>query len=165
MNGLQKRSLSVYFVAAALLAVAALFGTAPASLAQNLVRGTFTLPTEARLGNTILSPGEYKFSVQSLETINAVSSIQVGNGRVAVTVSGVAKGARVVSLLANAFKSAASDSQTPDSIEFGTGMTIHSISLKNLGVILEFNGNQTSNVLRARAPDRSNAGSTVKGND
>jgi hypothetical protein len=165
MNGLQERSLSVHFVATALLAVATLFGTARASLAQDLVRGTFTLPTEARLGNTTLSPGEYKFSVQSLETITSVSSVQVGNGRVAVTVSRAAKGARVVSLMANASRSATSDSRTPDSIEFGTGMTIHSILLRTLGVILEFNGNQTSNVLRARAPDPSNGDSTVRGND
>jgi hypothetical protein len=165
MNGVQKRSLSVHFLATALLAVAALLGTAQASLAQDLVRGTFTLPTEARLGNTILPPGEYKFAVQSLETINSVRSIQVGNGRVAVTVSGIAKGARVVSLQANASRPATPDSQKPDSIEFGTGMTIQSISLKNLGVTLEFNGNQTSNVLRARAPEPSSGGSTLRGND
>jgi len=159
------RSLSAYFAGIALLAVGALFGTVRATLAQDLVRGTFALSTEARLGNTILSPGEYKFAVQSLETINSVNSIQVGNNRVAVIVSGVTKGAHVVSLMANASRSATPGSQTADSVEFGTGMTIQSIALKNLGLTLEFNGNQTRNMLRARAPEPLNGGSTVTGND
>jgi hypothetical protein len=165
MNRLQMRSLSVHFAGIALLAIATLFGTARTAMAQDLVRGTFTLSTEARLGNAILSPGEYKFAVQSLETINSVNSIQVGNNRVAVIVSGVSKGARAVSLMANASKSATLDSQTADSIEFGTGMTIQSIALKNLSLTLEFNGNQTRNIVRARAPGPSNGGSTVSGND
>src|SRR5258708_34666500 len=103
--------------------------------------------------------------VHSTKSVNFVNSSQVGNNRVAVIVSGVSKGAHAVSLMANASRSATLDSQTADSIEFGTGMTIQSIALKNLGLTLEFNGNQTRNILRARVPEPSNGGSRVSGND
>ena len=130
MRKSQKLPLSLHFAGVVLLAVAALFGTAQNASAQDLVRGTFTLPVAAKLGNTDLAPGEYRFSVQSVDIINSVDSIQVGNSRVTVMVTGTNKDAHVVSLLANASKSAAPNSQIPNSLEFGAENTIRSISLK-----------------------------------
>jgi hypothetical protein len=165
MNAPQKRSLSMHFVGLA-FTVVALLGTASASRSQDLVRGTITLPVAARLGDTTLPAGKYSYAVESLGDIRSADALQVGNSRVAVIVSSLTKDGHVVSLMADALKADALkadtlNSQSPDTIDFGTGMTIRSISLKSAGLKVIFTTNRTDHILQAAAPQSS----TVRGND
>jgi hypothetical protein len=160
MNATQKRSLSMHFLGLAFTLVA-LLGTASASRAQDLVRGTITLPVAARLGDTTLAAGKYSYAVESLGDIRSADALQVGNSRVAVIVTSLTKEGHVVSLMADAFRADTLNSQTPDSIDFGNGMTIRSISLKNAGLKVIFTTNRTDHILQAAAPQPS----TVRGND
>jgi hypothetical protein len=141
-----KNSLSLH-LAAALLLSAGLFTIPKTTAAQDLVQGTFTLTSAAKLGNSSLPPGEYRFSVQSLNSINSVESLQAGNSRVEVTVIGTYRDAPIVSLMANA--RTATKSQVTNSLEFGDTNSILSISLNNLGVTIDFLGKRTIEALRA----------------
>jgi hypothetical protein len=161
MNATQKRSLSVHFVSLALFTIGGLLGTAPATRSQDVVHGTITLPVAARLGNTTLAPGKYSYAVESLEDIRSADALQIGNSRVAVIVSSLGKDAHVVSLVANAFRADALNSQAPDSIDFGTGMTIRSISLNNAGLKVIFTANRNDHFLQAKASQPA----AVRGND
>jgi len=161
MNATQKRSLSLQFAGLALFAVAGLLGIAPAAHSQDLVHGTITLPVAARLGNTTLAPGKYSYAIASLEEIRSVDALQIGNSRVAVIVSSLGKDTQVVSLVANAFRADTLNLRTSDSIDFGTGMTIRSISLNNAGVKVIFTTNRNDHVLQAKASQPS----AVRGDD
>jgi len=161
MNATQKRSLSAPFVALALFTAGGLLGTAPAARSQDLVRGTITLPVTARLGNTTLPPGKYSYAVESLESIRSVDALQIGNSRVAVIISSLSKDGHVVSLMANAFRADTLNSQSSDSIDFGTGMTIRSISLNDAGVKVIFLANRTDHLLQAKVSQPS----AVRGDD
>jgi hypothetical protein len=160
MNATPKRSLSMHFVGLAFTLVA-LLGTASASRSQDLVRGTITLPVAARLGDTTLEAGKYSYAIESLGDIRSVDALQVGNSRVAVIVTSLSNETHVVSMMADAFRADTLKSQSPDSIDFGTGMTIRSISLKNSGLKVVFTANRTDHILQAAAPQPS----AVRGND
>jgi hypothetical protein len=69
-----KRSLGMV----ALLGLASLAGTGPLACGQETFQGKLTLPVEARLGNTVLSPGEYQLRVALVGTTLSVNSIQDG---------------------------------------------------------------------------------------
>jgi hypothetical protein len=160
MDTAQKRSLSMHFVGLA-FTVAALLGTASASRSQDLVRGTITLPATARLGDATLAPGKYSYAVESLGDIRSADALQVGNRRVAVIVSSLTKDGHVVSLMADAFRADTLNSQSRDSVDFGAGMTIHSISLNNAGVKVIFTTNRNDHILQAAASHRS----AIRGDD
>ena len=160
MDAKQKRALSMHFVGLA-FTVVALLGTASASRSQDLVRGTITLPVAARLGDTTLPAGKYSYAVESLGDIRSADALQVGNSRVAVIVTSLTKDGQVVSLMADAFRADTLNSQSPDTIDFGTGMTIRSISLKSAGVKVIFTTNRNEHVLQAAASQPS----AVRGND
>jgi hypothetical protein len=159
MDAKQKRSLSVHFVGL-VLAVGAFLGTASVARSQDLVRGTITLTAAAQLGDTTLVPGKYSYVVESLEEIHSVDALQNGNSRVAVILSSLTKDGRVVSFFADAFRTDILNSQSTDSIDFGTGMTIRSISLKSAGVKVIFTTNRNEHVLQAASQP-----SAVRGND
>jgi hypothetical protein len=160
MNTTQKRSLSMHFVGLA-FTVVALLGTASASRSQDLVRGTITLPVAARLGDTTLPAGKYSYAVESLGDIRSADALQVGNSRVAVIVTSLTKDGQVVSLMADAFKADTLNSQSPDTIDFGTGMTIRSISLKSAGLKVIFTTNRNDHILQAKGSQPSG----VRGDD
>jgi len=145
MDTTQKRSLSMHFLGLA-FSVAALLGTASAARSQDLVRGTIALTVAAQFGNTTLAPGKYSYVVESLEDIHSVDGLQIGNNRVAVILSSLTKDSHVVSLVANAFRESTLNSQSPDFVDFGTGMTIRSISLKSAGVKVIFTTNRTARI-------------------
>jgi hypothetical protein len=160
MNTTQKRSLSMHFVGL-VFTVVALLGTASASRSQDLVRGTITLPVAARLGDTTLAPGKYSYAVESLGDIRSADALQVGNSRVAVIVTSLTRDGHVVSLMADAFRADTLNSQTPDSIGFGTGMMIRSISLKSAGLKVVFTTNRNEHILQAKGSQPSG----VRGDD
>jgi hypothetical protein len=157
MDAIQKRSLSLHLLGLA-FAVVALLGTASTSRSQDLVRGTITLPVAARLGEATLTPGKYRFMIESLEEIRSVDALQIGNSRVAVILSSLNKEGHIVSLVANAFRD--NKLNSPSSIDFGTGMTIRSISLTNAGVKVIFTTDRNDHLLQAAA-----AQPVVRGDD
>src|ERR1700730_18159833 len=161
MNATQKRSLSGPFLGLALFAAGGLLGTAPGARSQDLVHGTSTLPVTARLGNATLQPGKYSYAVDSLEAIRSVDGLQIGNSRVAVILSSLNKDGHVVSLIANAFRADTLASQSSGSIDFGSGMTIRSISLNNAGLKIIFPANRTERLLQAKV----SRPSAVRGDD
>jgi len=119
------------------------------------------LPVAARLGDTTLAAGKYSYTVESLGDIRSADALQVGNSRVAVILTSLAKDAHVVSLMADALRADTLNSQSPDSIEFETGMTIRSLSLKSEGLKVIFTSNRNDHILQAKGPQRS----AVKGDD
>jgi hypothetical protein len=163
MNNSPKLSLSLHF-AGAMLVAAAHFATPKTASAQDLARGTFTLPAAAKLGTTNLSPGEYRFSVQSLDGINSIESIQAGNSRVEVTVIGTDRDSPIVSLMANASRPSPK-SQPANSMEFGDANSILSISLKNLGVTIDFTNKRPADILRATRASEATAIASAKSTD
>jgi hypothetical protein len=54
--------------------------------AQNTIDGSFTLNESARLGDTVLLPGPYKFSIEAVGLIQSVRSIQQGSGHLVLVV-------------------------------------------------------------------------------
>jgi hypothetical protein len=155
MNATQKRSLSMHFGGVALFAVGALLGTAPAARSQDLVHGTITLPVAARLGDTTLPAGKYMYAIESLGNIQSVEALQVGNSRVAIIVTSLSDNAHIVSLMANAFRADTLNSQSTGSVDFGSGMTIRSISLNTVGLRVIFPTNRASQTLQAKGPQPS----------
>jgi hypothetical protein len=151
----------MHFVTVALFTVGAMLGTAPAAHSQDLVRGTITLPVAARLGDTTLAAGKYSYAVESLGDIRSADALQVGNSRVAVIVSSLTKDGHVVSVMADAFRADTLNSQSPDTIDFGTGMTIRSISLKSAGLKVVFATNRNDHILQAKGSQPSE----VRGDD
>ncbi len=168
MNRLQKKSLRMRSVGTmVLLGLAAFGGTAKPALGQDRVQGKFTLPVEARLGKTVLSEGEYKFSVVPMGNIRSVDSIQTGSSHVRVMVTGTAKGGAFANVVAMASREA--DTPNPKGLDIradGSGMMIHSICLEKLGVVLKFiDNNKTKNVMHARVPELQQGGTSGKGSD
>jgi hypothetical protein len=151
----------MHFAGLALFAVGALLGTAPSVRSQDLVRGTITLPVAARLGDTTLAAGKYSYAVESLGDIRSADALQVGNSRVAVIVTSLTKNAHVVSLMADALRTDTLNSRSSDFIEFGTGMTIRSMSLQNAGLKVVFKANRADHLLQATVLQPS----TVRGDD
>jgi hypothetical protein len=63
--------------------------------------------------------------------------------------------------MADAFKADTLNSQSPDTIDFGTGMTIRSISLKSAGLKVIFTTNRNDHILQAKGSQPSG----VRGDD
>jgi len=141
------RSLSLF----AVFLLALLAGTGPLALGQAAVQGTLTLPVSARLGSTLLPPGDYKFAVQLIGAVRSIDGIQLVSTPVSVLLMGTSKDAPLASALAMASRP---DPRTPKLLEFvpdGRGLAIHSISLDTLGVVLQFIDTTPQNAMRARA--------------
>ena len=88
-----------------------------------------------------------------------------GNGRndlpCLLMFSSLNKDGHVVSLIANAFRADTLASQSSGSIDFGSGMTIRSISLNNAGLKIIFPANRTERLLQAKV----SRPSAVRGDD
>jgi hypothetical protein len=167
MNKLQKKSLRMCSVGTMFLLGLLAFGaTSEPALGQETVQGKFTLPVEARLGKTVLSAGDYKFSVVPLGTLWSVDSIQAVNSHVLVVVWGSVKGGPITSLVATASKPA--DILNPKMLDFrvdAAGVTIHSMCLEKNGLMLEFNQYKPENELRARGPELPQGHGSAKGKE
>lgn len=71
-------SKSIYrgrFAKAALLAAMAFCGATAPAQAQDEVTGKFTLQGDTRLGNKILTPGSYLFTIEPASTAHALGSV------------------------------------------------------------------------------------------
>jgi hypothetical protein len=158
---LSPRSFSI----TALFVLALLAGTGPLALGQESVQGTMTLPVAARLGSTLLPPGEYKFSVQLIGSTRSVAGIQLVATPVSVLVIGMSKDAPIASALAMASRP---DPRNPKLLELmpdGSGLAIHSISLDTLGLVLQFFDSGARTALHVRAPQSSPSVISAKASD
>lgn len=170
IDRLQNKSLRMRWLGSiVLLGLAVFAGAASPTLANesvegDSVNGKFTLPVQARLGNKVLPAGDYKFSVITVGSLRSVSSIQTGNRLVQVVVWSLAKGGPIANMFATASKeSDAADLKPLDIRADESGMTIHSMCLEKLGMLIEFNEDKPSNIMRARAPEPQQTVATAKG--
>jgi len=167
MDSLQKKLRRMRWLGTvALLGLAAFGGTAKPTHGQDIVHGKFTLPVEARVGNTMLPAWEYKFTVAPLGIIRSVDSIQIGNSQVQVMLWSVTKGGLFANLVAVASREA--DTPNPKGLDIradGSGMMIHSMYLEKLGLVLKFSESKSKNVMRARGPEPQQGGTSVKGTE
>jgi hypothetical protein len=158
---ISKRSLGMM----ALLGLAALAGSGPLAFGQETVQGRLTLPVEARLGNTVLPPGEYKLNVALVGTTLSVNSIQDVYTPVMVMVSPLTKGGPVASVLAMAYKPDLRNPKAMDIQPDGSGKMIHSIPLDNFGLVLQIIDGKSGNTLRARGPEMAQGVASAKASD
>lgn len=149
----------------ALLALAALAGSGPLAFGQETVRGKLTLPVEARLGHTMLPPGEYKLNVALVGTTLSVNSIQDVYTPVIVMVTPLTKGGPVASVLAMAYKPDLRNPKAMDIQPDGSGKMIHFIPLDDLGLVLQIVDNKSANTLRARGPEMAQGVTSAKASD
>lgn len=149
----------------ALLGLAALAGSGPLAFSQETVQGKLTLPVEARLGHTMLPPGEYKLNVALVGTTLSVNSIQDVYTPVMVMVTPLAKGGPVASVLAMAYKPDLRNPKAMDIQPDGSGKMIHSIPLDDLGLVLQIIDNKSANTLRARGPEMAQGVPSAKASD
>jgi hypothetical protein len=156
-----KRSLGMV----ALLGLASLAGTGPLACGQETFQGKLTLPVEARLGNTVLSPGEYQLRVALVGTTLSVNSIQDVYTPVMVMVTPLTKGGPVASVLAMAYKPDLRNPKAMDIQPDGSGKMIHSIPLDDLGLVLQIINNKSANPLRARGPEMAQGVTSAKSSD
>jgi hypothetical protein len=66
-------------------ALAACIAASPL-LAQDTIAGKFTLPENARFGDTVLGAGQYRFSIEAAGNIQSLRSIQQGVGHMVLLV-------------------------------------------------------------------------------
>jgi hypothetical protein len=149
----------------ALFSLALIAGTGPLAFAQGSVRGKLSLPVEARLGNTMLPPGEYQFSVQLLGSVLSVDAIQNAYGPVAVLLVSTSKGGPVAGALATASRLDPRNPRANDLLPDGTGNKIHSITLENVGLVLQFFEGSNKNTLHARAAAPAQVVASAKASD
>jgi hypothetical protein len=103
MKNLNSKSIYRKVLARALAWGALAFcATATPLLAQNAIGGNFTLNESARFGNTILTAGPYKFSIEPIGTIQSIRSIQQGAGHLVLVVLKPEKSGPVASMFAMA---------------------------------------------------------------
>lgn len=82
-------------------ALAACITTSPL-FAQDMIGGKFSLDENARFGSTVLSPGQYKFSIETVGSLQSIGSIQKGAGHLVLVVLRPEKSGPVVSIFAMA---------------------------------------------------------------
>jgi hypothetical protein len=71
-------------------------------MAQDIIGGNFTLGENARFGNAVLGPGQYRFSIEPIGNIQSIQSIQRGVGHTVLVVLRPEKSGPVVSIFAMA---------------------------------------------------------------
>lgn len=70
--------------------------------AQDSIDGKFTLSENARFGDTVISAGQYRFSIEPIGTIQSIHSLQEGAGHVVLMILRPEKSGRAVSIFAMA---------------------------------------------------------------
>jgi len=125
------------FRVVALLLLALARGSGPLAFAQDSVHGTLHLPLAARVGNTMLPPGDYKFTVSLIGTTHSMRDLQVPN-HVSVLLMGTGKGTPIASAIAMAAPFAPNEPKPVNFLPEGGRLMVRSIALGDLGVTLKF---------------------------
>ena len=76
--------------------------TAAPLLAQDVIGGTFRLNENARFGSTVVAPGQYKFSIETVGSVQSIQSVQQSAGHLVLVVLRPEKSGPVVSVFAMA---------------------------------------------------------------
>lgn len=138
----------------AILSLMALATTARPVFAREMAQGEFKLPTASRLGHTVLPAGEYTFSVETLGLIESFSSIRTSVAQPVVFVLHNKNGGGAFT---SVFAFASSQKLHP---VVADGLTlvadqattaVSSLSLKEMGVVIDFNVDKSERPLRAPA--------------
>ena len=145
------------FALAAAFLLAILAGAGPLAFAQESVQGTLTLPVTAKLGNTSLPPGEYKFYVHLLGPTRSMEGVQLVSSRVAVLLMGMSKDAPLASAIAMVSRPGPSAPKAIDLMPEGNSVSIHAISLDTLGLVVQFYESNAKPAVIARATQPSTA--------
>jgi len=149
----------------ALLSLALIAGTGPLALAQDTVQGKVSLPVGARLGNTVLPPGEYQLSVHLLGVKRSVDAIQSVDSPVAVLLISTVKGGPVASVLAMASRLDLRNPIANDIQPDGVGYKIRSMTLENAGLVLQIVEGGSKPTLHARAATPAQVVASAKSSD
>ena len=107
-------------------------GFSSSTKAQELVKGTFTLGTEARFGGTLLPAGHYTVSVEPVTSVSATSS------RVLVFVRSENKSGPVASVFALASTEACDTPSGLTLLSDGTGLAARSLCFSKQGIMIAF---------------------------
>ena len=122
---------------AALLLLALAAGSGPLTFAQDSVQGTLHLPLIARVGNTRLPPGDYRFTISLIGATHSMRDLQVPS-HVSVLLTGTAKGTPAAGAIAMAVPFAPNDPKPVNFLPEGDGLMVRSIALDDFGVVLNF---------------------------
>jgi hypothetical protein len=120
-------------------------GVSSSTKAQELVKGTFTLGTEARFGGTLLPAGHYTVSVEPVTSLTAAGS------RVLVFVRSETKSGPVASVFAMASTEAC---DTPSGLTLqsdGTGLAARSLCFSKQGLMIDFELSRFSETPKVKA--------------
>jgi len=148
MKATQKKSMHT-LGKIALLGLAMLFGSWKTARAQDIVQGTFTLTEAARMGNTLLPPGEYQFFVQAL-----TRSGWYANSPVIVNVRGMGKGAPYTSVIAVGSKQLTPPSvNTMELRRAGIDMSIDAMHLENIELVFRRGEERAKTEARTRGAE------------
>jgi hypothetical protein len=124
-----RSSLNVRIVLFTLLLVCGIAGT---TNAQEVVKGTFVLDAEARIGSTVLPAGQYTLLVQPLTSMTASGS------RVLVFVRPDSKSNPVASVFALASQEGCETRSGLNLVSDGTGFVARSLCLGKQGIMIDF---------------------------
>jgi hypothetical protein len=103
MANLQSKSI-LQGIMARIMACGALAACITASpvLAQDMIGGKFRLDENARFGSTVVGPGQYKFSIETVGSVQSIQSVQQSAGHLVLVVLRPEKSGPVVSIFAMA---------------------------------------------------------------
>jgi hypothetical protein len=124
-----RSSFSMRIVLFALFLVCGIAGSAQA---QEIVKGTFALDAEARIGSTVLPAGQYTLLVQPLNSMAASGS------RVLVFVRPDSKSSPVASVFAMASQEGCETRSGLKLVSDGTGLVARSLCLGKQGIMIDF---------------------------
>src|ERR1035438_8222089 len=120
-------------------------GIASSANAQEIVKGTFALNSEARLGSTVLPAGQYTVLVQPVTSVTASSS------RVLVFVRPDSANSPVASVFALASQQ---DCATPSGLKLvseGSGLVARSLCLGKQGLMIDFDLSHSGEMPKIKA--------------
>lgn len=120
-------------------------GVSSSIKAQELVKGTFTLSTEARFGGTLLPAGHYTVSVEPVTSVSARSS------RVLVFVRSENKSGPVASVFATASTEACDTPSGLTLLSDGTGLAARSLCFSKQGIMIAFDLSRFSETPKVKA--------------
>ena len=164
MKKLDRKSFPCFSLVKMLLLALVAVGVAASPIrAQNAVEGKFTLPFEARCGKMRLPAGQYKFSIQPLGTIQAVTSIDSGRHLVLVTVRQA--GGEHLTALVMAMATHQDDHTNSNALVFlpsGNDMVVRSFRLAKMGLVVDINMSKVEGEIYARTAEPSQSISASK---
>jgi hypothetical protein len=120
-------------------------GLASSANAQEIVKGTFALNSEVRLGSTVLPAGQYTVFVQPITPMTASSS------RVLVFVRPASTSGPVASVFALASQEGCATPSGLKLVSDGSGLVARSLCLGKQGLMIDFDLSHSDEMPRIKA--------------